>query len=166
MFRSALSRSVENIVRALARCLRTTTERHATRAGTDMQLRNTLLVMAIASVLTGVPVAHAQQQAQAVAIGDTQQRLDALEARLSAQQDEITRLRSQVDGLQMAMRGRGLQGAQDPQVAQQGNPAPSAGSSAGTAGAAGQDATPVQAIGQQQQSDDAERRDREKALVV
>ena len=88
--------------------------------------------------------------------------LEELAALLKAQQAEISRLRQQVEDLQLAqMRGRGTA---DPQTAPPGTaPAPTLQPGAAVA----QQATdaPIR-IGEAQREDDAERRQREKALVV
>lgn len=135
--------------------------------GTAM-LRQTTLAFAIGFALSA-PV-HAQQSAgvggQTTVASDVRQQLDSLESRVTQQQQEIERLRAQVEFLELGLRGRGLS---DPQtaVAQQQTspqemptmpdpqkPTPPANEAA------------VQQIGQEQQVDDSERREQEKALVV
>lgn len=133
-------------------------------------LRHTTLAFAIAFALSGAP-AYAQQSsagaAQAIQAGDVRQQLDRLESRVSQQQLEIERLRSQVEFLELGLRGRGIS---DPQtaVAQQTQPAPPQDmpqmpDPQQPAPPVGEE--PVQ-IGQQQKVDDSERREQEKALVV
>jgi hypothetical protein len=137
-------------------------------SGTAM-LRPTTLAFAIAFVLSA-PV-YAQQSpgpaGPAPATGDVREQLDRLESRVSQQQTEIEQLRSQVEFLELGLRGRGLS---DPQtaVAQQTQP-PSpdpAQTPEPQPPAPPADAAAVQQIGQQQQVDDSERREQEKALVV
>jgi len=125
-----------------------------------MRLQLTPLFLAI--VFAHTTVAHAQTAAgssqQAVA-PDVQQQLERLEARVDRQQNEITTLRSQVEFLELGLRGRGLTepGMALAQTAPQTTPAPVTGS---------QPQTPVPQIGQASQEDDAQRRQQEKALVV
>lgn len=130
-------------------------------------LRQTTLAFAIGFALSA-PV-YAQQSAgvagQATMASDVRQQLDRLESRVSQQQLEIERLRSQVEFLELGMRGRGIDDPQRAVVQQQAppqdmpampdpqNPVPA-------------DEPAVQQIGQEQQVDDSERREQEKALVV
>jgi hypothetical protein len=126
------------------------------------------IFVAIAFALSGA--ARADEPARAE---DVLARLDALTQRVSAQQDEIARLRAQVADMEMAQRGRGLTGepqaagAQAP-VAQQGADPAGAGDtgpSTPTTAAAQPPAEPVQ-VGQAPDDGDAARRERERALVV
>ncbi|TWH99474.1 hypothetical protein IP90_03089 [Luteimonas cucumeris] len=135
-------------------------------------LRQTTLAFAIAFALSGAP-AYAQQSpdasGQATLATDVRQQLDRLESRVSQQQLEIERLRSQVEFLELGLRGRGVN---DPQtaVAQQTQQKPAQEMPAmpdpqqPAAPATGEE--PLQQIGQQQKVDDSERREQEKALVV
>ncbi len=130
-------------------------------------LRQTTLAFAIAFALSG-PL-HAQEAGgQGTVAHDVRSQLDRLESRVNDQQQEIERLRAQVEFLELGLRGRGVsdpqtataqqtpkeltadpQQAQDPQLppAQEGEQA-------------------VTQIGQDQKVDDSERREQEKALVV
>lgn len=110
------------------------------------------------------------------------ERLDELTERLAAQEAEIRRLRAQVEELELARRGRGLDGAGEPataaaqtfvgaqlagSAAQDAPQEPAA--SAATAPTAPQDPTaapPVQQIGQARADEDSRRREQERALVV
>lgn len=132
------------------------------------------IFVAIALALSST--ARADEPAQT---DDILARLDALTQRVSAQQDEIERLRAQVAAMEMAQRGRGLTGESQAAVAQAftavqapaaqqganpagaGNPGPAASATA----AAQPPAEPVQ-VGQAPGDGDAARRERERALVV
>lgn len=128
-------------------------------------LRQTTLAFAIAFALSApVRAQEAGAGAQATAAHDVRAQLDRLESRVNDQQQEIERLRAQVEFLELGLRGRGVG---DPQtaVAQQAPPkeltadpqdpqAPQEGEQA------------VTQIGQEQKVDDSERREQEKALVV
>lgn len=125
-----------------------------------MQPRLSFLAVAIVAALAGVPCANAAEAATSVAMPE-HARLDALEARLALQQQEIERLRAQVDFLELSVRGRGTGAPQDTAVAQA-----AAAPDQTTPARAATEGTAPPAIGQQQQQDDAERREQEKALVV
>ena len=108
----------------------------------------------LAASLALAPLAHAQDAAPATTEAATVQ---ALAARLEAQEAEIARLRREVEDLQLArIQGRGL-----PANAQPSTP-PAA---AVAAQPALQDEPPVR-IGETQRAEDAQRREQEKALVV
>jgi hypothetical protein len=122
--------------------------------------RPAAVVLASALVLAA-PAAHAQQDEAPSAV---MEQLQVLTERLEAQQDEIARLRRQVEDLELAQqRGRGL-AARDGAPAQQAPPVDPdriAREDAATA----TDSEPVQ-IGQARREEDAARREQEKALVV
>jgi len=130
-------------------------------------LRQTTLAFAIGFALSA-PV-HAQQSSgvagQTTMASDVRQQLDRLESRVSQQQQEIEQLRSQVEFLELGLRGRGLD---DPQtaVAQQQAPPQDMPAMPDPQNPVPADDTAVQQIGQAQQADDSERREQEKALVV
>ncbi|TKR30156.1 transporter [Luteimonas gilva] len=130
-------------------------------------LRQTTLAFAIAFALSApVRAQDAGAGGQATAAYDVRTQLDRLESRVNEQQQEIERLRAQVQFLELGMRGRGLSDPQtataqqtlpkelvaDPQQAQ--NPQAPEGEQA------------ITQIGQEQKVDDSERREQEKALVV
>lgn len=90
-----------------------------------------------------------------------QQRLARMDAQLAAQQAEIERLRRQLVDVELAQRGRGLADpAQQPAAASM-----DALSAEATAPAAAAGDAQLQ-VGQEHREGDAERREREKALVV
>jgi len=130
-------------------------------------LRQTTLAFAIGFALSA-PV-HAQQSSgvagSTTMASDVRQQLDRLESRVSQQQQEIEQLRSQVEFLELGLRGRGLD---DPQtaVAQQQAPPQDMPAMPDPQNPVPADDTAVQQIGQAQQADDSERREQEKALVV
>lgn len=132
-------------------------------------LRQTTLAFAIAFALSApVRAQEAGAGGQATAAHDVRAQLDRLESRINEQQQEIERLRAQVQFLELGMRGRGLSDPQtataqqtlpkelaaDPQQAQNPQAPPQEGEQA------------ITQIGQEQKVDDSERREQEKALVV
>lgn len=127
------------------------------------------LFVAVALALSGT--AHAaDSDTQAALLA----RVDALADQVDAQQAEILRLRAQLEELALAERGRGLTGpqvsapaaapAQAPPAAQAVAAAPAEPASP-TAPASADAPAPMQ-IGQARASEDAERREQERALVV
>ena len=124
-------------------------------------LRQTTLAFAIAFGLSAPVRAQEAGAGQATMAHDMRAQLDRLESRVNDQQQEIERLRAQVEFLELGLRGRGtgdpqtavaqqvpkelVADPQDPQAPQE---------------------QAVTQIGQDQKVDDSERREQEKALVV
>jgi hypothetical protein len=142
-----------------------------------MRLQPTRLVLALALALPAVAGAQALApvaEPPPASLAGMQQQLQRLETQVNTQEQEIARLRAQVEFLELGLRGRGLS---DPQtaIAQQDSaaaPAPAGDPAASTAAqgtpppATAQQTDPVPQIGQAQEEDEAARREREKALVV
>jgi outer membrane putative beta-barrel porin/alpha-amylase len=124
-----------------------------------MRILGSALSLAIGLALAGL--ARADEPVDVAPQGDAalRTRLQQVSERLETQQAEIAQLRQQVEALQLAQRGRGLeppaQDAAAPQVAQ----------ATDATGAAAPSTEPVQ-VGEVHQQEDAERREQEKALVV
>ncbi|MGY4514649.1 hypothetical protein [Lysobacter sp. HA18] len=124
------------------------------------RLLPTALALALAS-----PAAFADPPSAMSATSDVDAKLGALTAKLDAQQEEIARLRAQVEELQLQqMRGRGLTGEGGPQQAAAPPPVD-------TARIAREKSTPPPPaddlqVGQTQRDADEQRRQQEKTLVV
>lgn len=109
-------------------------------------------------IAMAAPACYAQEAKQ-----DLETQVAALAKMVTEQQAEISRLRGQVETLELeAARGRGLTAAQDPPPA--GTP-PEAASASATAKPEGTQDAPL-AIGQERQKEQADQREQDKALVV
>lgn len=138
------------------------------------------LSLAIALALAGTAHAAGQTNSPATTLSasedDLRVQLQRFGAQLEAQQDEIRRLRRQVEDLELSQRGRGLAAPSSPAVAGQlavDGAAPDSPAQDETA-PAGMPASPSlpppvgepAQIGEARREADAERREQEKALVV